>query len=115
MIAEACHAMHVAHLMQRMHNGCMDDFTGLELIDPDDGSWPSVPPPVTPGHVDLTGRLSNGSVWRVATTSDEIGLTIAGPDGMVTLVLAEHDAAMLEHALGAGAADLHRTRNGLEW
>lgn len=93
-----------------------DDLTGLRLIDPDDGSWPPVPPPpVQPGHVDVTSRLSDGSVWRVATTADEVRLTVAGPDGMATLVLAPGDCDTLAHALHMAEMDVQRMRRGGEW
>lgn len=108
--------MHVAHPMQRMHTGCMsDDFTSLELIDPDDGSWPTPPPAITPGHVDVTSRLADGSTWRVATTTEQVLLTIAGPDGMATLRLAGGDTRVLINVLKASDDDLRQIRMGRPW
>lgn len=84
-----------------------DDWSDIltELNDGDEPRRPAPPTPV-PGNVDVTSRLTDGTVLRVATSDEFACLTIAGPDGMATAKLTKDAANLLMDMLGAARKDL---------
>lgn len=80
------------------------DITLLVDDDGDDSRRPAPPAPA-PGRVDTTSRLANGTVVRVASYSDGVHLTIAGPDGMATGLLSADDVNLLIDIIQAAQKD----------
>lgn len=101
-----------------------DDITGLVPDDDGDGErlelsldvlaeadvrTPEMP---TPGNVNVTLRLRDGSLLRLATTVDEARLTLATADGGVSVPLDSRDVGLVEDALAMARKDLRR---GSSW
>lgn len=82
------------------------DLSELALDEP----VPYVPAP-EPGRVDSTS-VFGGIPVRVATAGETIRLTIAGVDGMATVLLDDNDAELLNDMLTAGQRDVRRRRSG---
>jgi hypothetical protein len=89
----------------------MDDIN-LRVLDDDDGEPVRLPEPEPRGNVDMTMRLIDGTVLRVATSGERARLTIAGPDGMATALLSELDAEGLVSILDRATSDIRRTKRG---
>jgi len=89
----------------------MDDFD-LRVLDDDDGEPVRLPEPEPRGNVNMTMRLNDGTVLRVATNGDRARLTIAGPDGMATAALDSLDIEGIDSMLKCAETDVRRARRG---
>lgn len=94
----------------------MADDLGLFADDGDDhyacGPADVTPPAPASGGLVVTLPMSDGSLLRVATVRDEIRLTLATADGMVTVVLDSAEASLVDTALDLARRDV-RHRGGI--
>lgn len=87
------------------------DITDLFAAVPDQ---PAPYLPVATGNVDTTAKLGD-AILRVMTTDDQIRMTLAGSDGMVTVRFGPNDAQLLMDLLHAGQSDIRTRRRGDRW
>jgi hypothetical protein len=85
-----------------------DEMADLDLFD--DG--PTRVPDIAPVSLDASMRLRDGSAVRFAVHDDEIRMTIAAPDGMVTLTLDAFDGRLFDDLVSAALRRVAQNSRG---